>query len=86
MARCAARPDPLGPGGAMAFAAGLIQQLIDRRHQLGLSQLETDERIGAPYGMVAKWETGWRKPTAFNLFCWAQALDCTITILPGDRI
>jgi len=80
MARPALTPSPLERGGAMAFASQLIHQLAQRRYALGLSQLDVDARIGAPDGQVAKWESGYRKPTAYNLFCWAQALNCTVSI------
>ncbi len=55
---------------------GLIDQLRCRRYFLGIAQTALDDRIGVAPGLVAKWETGNRKPTAFNLYCWAEALGC----------
>ncbi len=60
----------------LSFRHGLIEQLRDRRYSLGIAQTTLDDRIGVAPGLVAKWETGNRKPTAFNLYCWAQALGC----------
>lgn len=62
------------------FSCMLISQLTERRHKLGLPQTLVDDRIGVAQGLVAKWETGNRKPTAFNLHCWAESLGCKITL------
>ena len=62
------------------YAEDLIQQLKDRRYELGIPQAALDDRIGCATGLVAKWETGNRKPTAFNLYCWAEALGCKIKL------
>ncbi len=62
------------------FTIELIKQLQQRRYTLNLSQLALDDRIGCAAGLVAKWECGNRKPTAFNLYCWAKALDCKLTL------
>ena len=58
------------------FRTSVIQQLVDRRKSLGLPQTAVDDKINVASGLVAKWETGNRKPTAFNLCCWAEALGC----------
>ena len=58
----------------------LIQQFTARRYELNISQNELDHIIGCATGLVAKWETGNRKPTAFNWFCWAEALKCQINV------
>jgi transcriptional regulator with XRE-family HTH domain len=55
--------------------AGLLQQLIARRHSLGLSQLDLDAKLGNASGLVSKWECGMRRPTGWNLACWMAALD-----------
>jgi hypothetical protein len=57
-----------------------IAQLKAARHRKGISQLALDEDLGNPQGLVAKWECGDRRPTAFNLYCWASALDVDITL------
>ena len=62
------------------FIQELIVQFRDRRNQLEIPQTELDDIIGCATGLVAKWETGNRKPTAFNLYCWAEALRCKINV------
>ena len=63
------------------FIQELIVQFRDRRNQLEIPQTELDDIIGCATGLVAKWETGNRKPTAFNLYCcWAEALNCQINV------
>ena len=62
------------------YADDLVTQLKKRRYQLGLPQAALDARIGCATGLVAKWETGNRKPTAFNLYCWAEALGCKLKL------
>mgnify|MGYP003132445935 FL=1 len=64
----------------ITFTQKLIQQYRDRRNHLGIPQTELDDMIGCATGLVAKWETGNRKPTAFNLHCWAVALGCKIKL------
>ena len=64
----------------ISFRDSLIEQFRKRRYELGVSQPVIDERIGVAPGLVAKWETGNRKPTAFNLHCWAEALGCKIKL------
>lgn len=64
----------------MSFSASLISQLRDRRYSVGIPQTILDDRIGVAPGLVAKWETGNRKPTAFNLYCWAEALGCKLKL------
>jgi transcriptional regulator with XRE-family HTH domain len=64
----------------MSFSSSLISQLRDRRYSVGVPQTILDDKIGVAPGLVAKWETGNRKPTAFNLYCWAKALDCKLTL------
>ena len=61
---------------SVVLEQGVIEQLRCRRYSLGIAQNALDDRIGVAPGLVAKWETGHRKPTAFNLYCWAQALGC----------
>ena len=64
----------------LTFAESLIEQFRKRRYELGVSQPVIDEKIGVAPGLVAKWETGNRKPTAFNLHRWAEALGCKIKL------
>lgn len=58
----------------------IIQQLVDRRNELGLSQRNLDYQIGCADGLVGKWEKQKRRPSAFMLSCWVDALDCELHI------
>jgi transcriptional regulator with XRE-family HTH domain len=58
----------------------LVEALRARREELGLSQIDVDEKIGVTRGQTGKWELGERKPRAFLLGCWADALDVELTI------
>jgi len=58
----------------------LISALRQRREDLGISQNDLDEIIGVTRGQVGKWEVGSRKPRAFLLACWADALDVEFMI------
>ena len=58
----------------------LIQQFIERRRALGLTQEEVNARMGNADRLVSKWECGDRTPTSFNLYCWAEALDTSLTL------
>ena len=62
------------------FVSNLIKQFQRRRDDLGLTQPAVDQMIGVAPGLVAKWEIGNRKPTLFNAYCWAEALDCEIKL------
>jgi|TARA_X000001382_G_scaffold130466_1_gene125421 transcriptional regulator with XRE-family HTH domain len=63
-----------------SFTQELITQFAIRRNQLGLTQRHVDDRIGVASGLVAKWESGNRKPTLFNAHCWAEALGCHVKL------
>lgn len=61
-----------------AFHNQLITQFVAKRHELGISQMDLDEKIGVARGLVSKWEVGIRKPSGY-LFCiWAEALGCDL--------
>lgn len=64
------------------FANTLIHQLVAQRTQMGRSQAQVNETIGVAEGLVAKWETGLRRPSGFLLFCWAEALECDLLLVP----
>ena len=66
------------------FVSSLIKQVQKRRYDLRLTQSEVDDRIGVTSGLVAKWEIGNRKPTMFNAYCWAEALNCEIRLEKKD--
>lgn len=56
------------------FIRALVDVLSERRRQLEISQHELDDRLGMADGVVAKWETGYRRPSPDNLWCWCHAL------------
>ena len=63
-----------------SYTKQLIEQFRQRRIHLGVAQASIDDRIGVAAGLVAKWETGNRKPTSFNMHCWAEALGCSLKL------
>ena len=67
------------------FCERLISQFRRRRYKLGLSQPDIDEKAGVADGLTAKWEIGYRKPTLFNAFAWAESLDCDLILKPRKR-
>lgn len=58
----------------------LVRRLAKRRRQLGLSQVELDERVGFGRGHISKYECGDRRPSGFNLANWVAALGGTLTV------
>ncbi len=52
---------------------------------LGLSQIELGARLLNAEGLVGKWESGMRKPTAFNLALWAEALGARLRVHPDGH-
>ena len=65
--------------------AELIDQLVDRRKELGLSQRQVDQRIGCADGLVSKWECGIRTPKPRSFAEWAIALDGKIIFASVHR-
>tara|TARA_B100000287_G_C20319201_1_gene657112 strand:- start:210 stop:449 length:240 start_codon:yes stop_codon:yes gene_type:complete len=63
-----------------SYIGELIEQFRERRMELGVAQTSVDDKIGVAPGLVAKWETGNRKPTSFNMHCWAEALGCILKL------
>lgn len=62
------------------FLHDLISQFVQRRNELELSQEDVEYKLGVADGTISKWERGVRTPTAFNLFCWAEALECNLEL------
>lgn len=60
--------------------APVIALLRQRRESLGISQEDMEERIGVTRGLVQKWETGVRQPSAFLLTCYAEALGGSLVL------
>jgi len=58
----------------------MIQALVDRRNELGISQDALAEMIGCTNSLVHKWEQFKRVPSGFMLTCWLDALGAEITI------
>jgi|TARA_S200002703_G_scaffold43942_1_gene38314 transcriptional regulator with XRE-family HTH domain len=67
------------------FCEKLISQFRKRRYKLGLSQPQIDIKTGIADGLTAKWEIGYRKPTLFNAFAWAESLDCDLVLKPRKK-
>ena len=61
---------------------GLTGMLARRRREIGLSQRDLDQHLRVATGVIAKWESGFRSPTGYNLSCWARALGCDIVLVP----
>jgi transcriptional regulator with XRE-family HTH domain len=66
--------------------AALIDQMIERRHDIGISQSELDHRIGCTDGLVAKWECGLRRPQSRSFAEWAKALECELVLTPINKL
>ena len=58
----------------------VVSQLIERRHQLEVSQEELAFRIGCTKSLVCKWEQYKRVPSGFMLGCWVEALGLQISV------
>lgn len=56
------------------FLNKVVEPMIKERNKLGMTQEELDFKLGVADRLVSHWECGRRTPTAFNLFCWAEAL------------
>ena len=60
----------------------VLNKLIQRRRDLGLSQTDVDALIGCADNLVSKWEGGSRRPRMQSLYHWAQALDFEVRLVP----
>lgn len=67
------------------FSEAIINQFIDQRKKLGITQEKLDQKIGVTAGQIAKWETGIRKPTLFNAFMWAEALEAKLGLFDEEE-
>jgi len=68
------------------FLKDVVGDLIHLRRMRGLTQEEVNHKIGVADRLVSKWECGIRTPTSFNLYCWADALNGKLTVVPNwDR-
>lgn len=58
----------------------MVDQLIKRRHELGISQEQLSFDIGCAKSLIHKWEQYKRVPSGFMLGCWVEALGLQITV------
>ena len=63
------------------FWNDVILPFIERRHKMGLTQIEVNERIGVADKLVSKWECSMRRPNVYNLYNWAEVLKCKIELV-----
>ncbi len=56
------------------FLHDVVKDLVRQRHRLGITQDELNHTLGMADRLVSHWECGVRSPTAFHLYCWADAL------------
>lgn len=52
----------------------IVDLLVERREELGLSRRELARRIGTSPSTVHYWETGERNPTLYSLRSWTKVL------------
>ena len=62
------------------FWNNVILPFIERRHKMGLTQMDVNEQIGVADKLVSKWESGMRRPNVYNLYNWAEVLKCKIEL------
>jgi len=70
------------PKKAQRYLRGLIAQLVARRKELGYTQDELNERMGFAERLLSKWESATTMPGAFSFYCWADALDAKLVLVP----
>lgn len=56
----------------------IIRRLRTRRESLRVTQSHLEAELGVADGLVAKWETFARLPSAFMLVCWCNSLNVTL--------
>ncbi|TRX51743.1 helix-turn-helix transcriptional regulator [Fulvivirga sp. M361] len=66
------------------FLGDVVKQLIERRKRLGITQDQLNHALGVADRLVSHWECGVRSPTAFHLYCWADALKSQLMIIPKE--
>ncbi len=67
------------------YLRDIVIKLVERRHELELTQEELNSRLGIADRLLSKWECGMRSPTSFNLYCWSYALGMRLTIAANDN-
>jgi len=66
------------------FLHDVVKQLVSQRHRLGITQDELNNTLGVTDRLVSHWECGVRTPTGFHLYCWADALESKLAIIPQE--
>ena len=66
------------------FLHDVVKQLVRQRHKLALTQDDVNHMLGVADRLVSHWECGIRSPTAFHLYCWADALQSKLAIIPKE--
>jgi len=64
----------------------IIEKLVARRIELGLTQADVDDLLNTTYGLCGKWEAGIRTPHASSLGRWIDCLACTIDLVPLEDL
>ena len=64
------------------FLHDLVKQLVKQRHHLRITQDDLNDMLGVADRLVSHWECGVRTPSGFNLYCWADALQSKLVIIP----
>ena len=64
------------------YLKSLVQALVRRRKELGMTQEQLNYNLGMADRLVSKWEVGTRTPLTFNLYCWADELKSDLMIIP----
>jgi len=60
--------------------AAIAEQVVERRHALGLSQSQLAEICGTTQSAIARLESGGRPPRIDTLLRLAAALDCELHV------
>ena len=66
------------------FLHDIVKELVRQRHQLGITQDDLNHTLGVADRLVSHWECGVRSPTAFHLYCWADALKGRFVFVPNE--
>ena len=67
------------------FLHDVVRELVKQRQRLGITQDELNHILGVADRLVSHWECGIRSPTAFHLYCWADALESKLAIIPKQN-
>ena len=73
------------PKSRQDFLKDVVGDLVRLRHTRGMTQENLNHKIGVADRLVSKWECGIRTPTSFNLYCWADALDGKLKVVPNPE-